>query len=109
MPELLLKGFQESFRGEVRPATIRVMHDGDVVYVEKVARDADRSLCAAGCAAAGNDDRKDRGVRTDFLFSVFADEFEDLSRVDLAGERLGDGRRNASGHTRVEAMNDDRL
>src|ERR1700724_2465926 len=56
-----------------------------------------------------NDDRKDRGVRTDFLFSVFADEFEDLSRVDLAGERLGDGRRNASGHTRVEAMNDDRL
>jgi len=31
------------------------------------------------------------------------------SRVDLAGERLGDGRRNASGHTRVEAMNDDRL
>jgi hypothetical protein len=68
-----------------RPATIRVMHDGDVVYVEKVARDADRSLRAAGCAAAGNDDRKDRGVRTDFLFPVFADEFEDLSRVDLAG------------------------
>ena len=25
LPELLLKGFQESFRGEVRPATIRVM------------------------------------------------------------------------------------
>ncbi len=42
MPELLLKGFQESFRGEVRPATIRVMHDGDVVDVEKMARDTDR-------------------------------------------------------------------
>src|SRR5260370_14523986 len=85
------------------------MHDGDVVDVEKMTRDADRSLRAAGCAATGNDDRKDRRVRTDFLFSVFADEFEDLSRVDLAGERLGDGRRNASGHTRVEAMNDNRL
>src|ERR1700724_2264384 len=81
-----------------RPATIRVMHDGDVIYGEKVARDADRSLRAAGCAAAGNDDRKDRGVRTDFLFSVFADAFEDLSRVDLAGERLSDGRGNGSGH-----------
>jgi hypothetical protein len=53
--------------------------------------------------------RQDRRVRTDFLLSIFAVEFEDLSRVDLAGERLGDGRRNASGHTRVEAMNDDRL
>src|ERR1700731_1637419 len=109
LSEFLLEGLDKALRRKVRSATVRVMNDRNIVDVEKVARDADRSLRAAGCAAAGNDDRKDRGVRTDFLFSVFADEFEDLSRVDLAGERLGDGRRNASGHTRVEAMNDDRL
>src|SRR5580700_6160188 len=72
LSEFLLEGLDKALRREVRSATVRVVNDRNIVDVEEIARNADRSLRAAGCAAAGNHHRKVGGVRTYVLFAVLA-------------------------------------
>src|ERR1700730_10197932 len=63
LSEFLLEGLEKALRRKVRSATVRVVNDRNIVDVEEIARNADRSLRAARCAAAGNHHRKDGGVR----------------------------------------------
>ena len=85
LTELFLEDFQKSFWSEVCPAAVGVMHDRDIVDVEEMARNADRSLCATGSAAAGDDDRKNSRVGADTFLAVIADELEHFAGIDLAG------------------------
>ena len=105
LSEFLLEGLDKALRRKVRSATVRVVNDRNIVDVEKVARNADRSLRAARGAAAGNHHRKDGGVRAYVLFAVLAHKLEDFARIDLIGQCLGDSGRNPSCYPRIEAMN----
>ena len=87
--------------GEGRRATVRMVHDNDVLDAEEVLGHGNRAQRVER-AASGNDDRKDGRRRCDLMTLIVEN---DLAGIDVI-EALRDERRDF-GCSRVVALYDD--